>query len=79
MKIYVILKWLYEEKTDEVSGAVLSRENLQIFFDKLKEKDTTLVQKQRIPDNPRDFYTIPILKNDNYEYCFMTIDSDYMP
>jgi hypothetical protein len=68
MKIWVIIKtiWNHElglSESEEVQGAVTSREALITFFNRLKEKDENLVQYQPVPFNTHYLHTIPILES----------------
>lgn len=83
MQIYVIIRSPTNEDVDElelIMGATISRETLQQFIDALKEKEgVPPLWEQPIPDNPRFFYTIPLVKMQQYTYSIMTFDSEAMP
>jgi hypothetical protein len=86
MKIWVITKttWNLEldlSESEEVQGAVTSREALITFFTKLQEKDENLIQFQPFPTNSHYLHTVPILKSrdETYSYEFICVDSDASP
>ena len=83
MQIYVIIRSPTNEDVDElelIMGATISRETLRQFIDALKEKEgVPLLWEQPMPDNPRFFYTIPLVKFQEHTYSIMTFDSEAMP
>lgn len=86
MKIWVITKTIWDlelglSESEEVQGAVTSREDLITFFNKLKEKDENLVQCQPFPQNSHYLHTVPILqsRDETYSYEFICVNSETMP
>lgn len=83
MQIYVIIRSPTNEDVDElelIMGATISRETLRQFIDALKEKEgVPPLWEQPMPDNPRFFYTIPLVKFKEHTYSIMTFDSEAMP
>lgn len=83
MQIYVILRSPTNEDVDAaevIVGATISRETLRQFIDVLKEKEgAPPLWEQPIPDNPRYFYTIPLIQFQEHTYSMITLDSEAMP
>jgi hypothetical protein len=86
MKIWVITKTIWDlelglSESEEVQGAVISREDLITFFNKLKENDENLVQYQPFPQNSHYLHTVPILqsRDKTYSYEFICVNSEAMP